>query len=272
MTTLTQHAPSTPSWYELTTSDGKAAKDFYNSLFGWTSQDTPISEDMVYTMHQLDGRNVAASFKMTTDMVKEGVPPHWGVYFTVEDAQASANLAKEAGGKVMSGPADVFSAGTMAVIQDPEGTVFNIWQPKDHIGVGVKGESGAVGWTELMTRDPEVSKAFYSKVFPLIALDEKMANGQDYTLMQLGDEFVAGIQQMDDEQMKGMPCHWCTYFMVDDIEASIVKAKGGNAFLEKMDIQHVFIAGIKDPQGATFLLMQPKSRQSADRTSEAASS
>ena len=274
MTTMTHHEPGTPSWYELTTSDGEAAKDFYNSLFGWTSQDNPISEDMVYTMHQLDGRNVAASFKMTADMAKEGVPPHWGVYFTVEDAQTSADLAKEAGGKVMSGPSDVFTAGTMAIIQDPEGAVFNIWQPKDHIGVEVKGEIGAVGWTEFMTRDREVPKAFYTKVFPLIALDEKMTNGQDYTVMKLGDEFVAGILQMNDEQMKGVPCQWCTYFMVDDIEASIAKAKakGGDAFLEKMDIQHVFIAGIKDPQGATLMLMQPKSRQSADRTNAAASS
>ena len=267
MTTLTQHAPGTPSWYELTTSDGEAAKDFYNSLFGWTSEDNPVSEDMTYTMHQLDGRNVAASFEMTADMAKQGIQPHWRVFFTVEDAQASADLAKEAGGKVMAGPFDVFTAGVMAVIQDPQGAVFNIWQPKEQIGVGVKSEIGAVGWTEYLTKDREMPKAFYTKIFPFTALDEKMANGQDYTVMKLSDEYVAGVLPMNDEQMKGVPCQWCLYFMVDDIEASIAKAKakGGDAFLEKTDIQHVFIAGIKDPQGAAFMLMEPKPRQGEDR-------
>ena len=261
MTTMSRHAPGTPSWYELTTSDGKAAKDFYSSLFGWKSQDNPAGE-MIYTMHQLDGHNVAASFAMTEDMARRGVKPHWRVYFTVEDAQASADLAQEAGGKVVAGPLAVFTAGIMAAIEDPQGAAFSIWQPRDHIGVEVKGETGAVSWTELMTGDPEVPKTFYSKVFPLVAEDEKMANGQDYTLMKLGGEPVAGILQMSEEQMKSAPCHWYPYFMVDDIDGSIAKARarGGDAFLEKMDIQHVFIAGIEDPQGATFMLMQPKSR------------
>ncbi len=261
MTTLTRYAPGTPSWYELNTSDGKAAKDFYNNLFGWTSEDNPVGESMIYTMHQLGDRKVAASFEMTADMAQEGVPPHWRVYFTVEDAQDSANLAKEAGGTVISGPSAVFTAGIMAVIQDPQGATFSIWQPGDHIGAEVKGETGAVGWTELMTGDREVPKAFYSKVFPIITQDEKMANGQDYTLMKLGDNHVAGIIQLSGEQMQGAPPQWCCYFMVEDIDASIAQARalGGDAFLEKMDIKHVFIAGSRDPQSAAFMLMQPKS-------------
>ena len=265
MTTLTKYAPGTPSWYELNTSDGKAAKDFYTGLFGWTSEDAPVGEDMTYTMYKLGGRNVAASFEMTADM--QGIPPHWRIYFTVEDAKASADLAEKAGGRVISGPFAVFNAGIMAIIQDPQGAAFGIWEPREHIGAEVKGETGAVGWTELLTRDREVPKAFYGQVFPLIAQDEKMANGQDYTLLNLGDDVpVAGIMQLSEEQLQGAPGHWCCYFMVDDIEASIARAKalGGDAFLKKMDIQHVFIAGLRDPQGATFMLMQPKSRRGAE--------
>ena len=48
---------------------------------------------------------------------------------------------------------------------------------------------------------------------------------RDYTVMKLGDEYVAGVLPMNDEQMKGVPCQWCLYFMVDDIEAFIAKAK-----------------------------------------------
>jgi predicted enzyme related to lactoylglutathione lyase len=53
------------------------------------------------------------------------VPPHWGVYFSVDDTEAAMDKVKELGGQVLMGPMDV-EPGKIAVVQDPQGAVFNI--------------------------------------------------------------------------------------------------------------------------------------------------
>ena len=59
----TSYAPGTLSWTELVTSDADAAKAFYTELFGWSYDDRPVGEGMVYSMAQLDGKSVAALYR-----------------------------------------------------------------------------------------------------------------------------------------------------------------------------------------------------------------
>ena len=74
---------------------------------------------------------------------------------TVEDVDASVARAKELGGQVIVEPMDVMTAGRMAVLMDPEGAVFALWQPGEHIGAGIVNEFNTLTWNELRTRDPE---------------------------------------------------------------------------------------------------------------------
>ena len=53
----------------------------------------------------------------------------------------------------------------MAVIQDPRGAFFLVWQPRQHIGASLVNEPGAMVWNELVTPDLEASKEFYSGLF-----------------------------------------------------------------------------------------------------------
>ena len=62
------------------------------------------------------------------------MPPYWKVYFTVDDIQKSSEQAKESGASVIFGLMEVFDAGHAAILQDPQGAVFALWQSKDHIG------------------------------------------------------------------------------------------------------------------------------------------
>jgi len=66
----TSHAPGTFSWAELATSDADGAKAFYTSLFGWTYDDRPAGEGLIYSMASRDGRSVAALFASEQR-------PHW---------------------------------------------------------------------------------------------------------------------------------------------------------------------------------------------------
>ena len=55
---LPLYPAGTFSWSELVTSDGHGAKAFYTALFGWEYEDSPIGDDMVYSMALLGGKHV----------------------------------------------------------------------------------------------------------------------------------------------------------------------------------------------------------------------
>ena len=99
--------------------DGQVAKDFYTGLFGWTYDDHPAGEGMVYTMFSHNGIPVCASAE--AGPMQQNLPAHWSVYVTVDDLEASVERAKTAGGSVVFDPCDVLDVGRMAIIQDQEG-------------------------------------------------------------------------------------------------------------------------------------------------------
>jgi len=119
--------PGSFCWIELTTTDQAAAKNFYSSLFGWKPDDSPMGPDSYYTIFKLDGRDAAAA--CTFQKEQQGMPPYWGIYMAVESADASADKAKTVRRKICAPPFDVMDYGRMAVIQDPTGATFCIWQP-----------------------------------------------------------------------------------------------------------------------------------------------
>ena len=73
------------------------------------------------------------------------MPPHWAAYLAVDDADAVVAKAVSLGGTVLQAPFDVMDLGRMAVITDPIGASFSIWQAKKHSGVGVMSETGSLG-------------------------------------------------------------------------------------------------------------------------------
>ncbi|MEG0821037.1 MAG: VOC family protein [Burkholderiaceae bacterium] len=111
------------SWNELMTTDPQAAKAFYTQLFGWATREQPMDSG-VYTVVSVGESAVAGIMKITPEMGP--MPPAWGSYVTVSDADASAKKAVELGGKLLAGPFDVPQVGRMAVLQDPQGAVISV--------------------------------------------------------------------------------------------------------------------------------------------------
>ncbi len=58
----------------------------------------------------------------------ENIPPNWTTYIGTQDADATVARAKELGGMVLNGPMDVPGQGRFAIIRDPAGAVFGVWQ------------------------------------------------------------------------------------------------------------------------------------------------
>jgi uncharacterized protein len=249
--------PGTFCWPELSTTDQKGGVAFYRSLFGWDLNEQPMGPGETYSMFQMRGREVAAAYTMRPEERQHGAPPHWNAYVSVTSADETTKRAQELGASVLAPPFDVMDAGRMAVLQDPTGAVFQVWQPRKHTGARILGEPGALSWTELATRDTGTAKRFYTSLF---GWKEKTSTdaGMAYTEFSVGDIPGAGMMEMN-AQMAGVPPHWLPYFQVADCDGTANKAKGLGAtlFVPPTDIPNVGrFSVIQDPQGAVFAIIK----------------
>jgi hypothetical protein len=253
MQETSKYTPGTFCWVELGTTNGEAAKKFYTELFGWDFNDNPIGPDMVYTMLTLDGKDVGALYKMSPEMTSQGIPPHWLSYVSVASVDETANKAKSLGGTLMKEAFDVFDVGRMAVVQDPTGAVFALWQPGKHAGAGVVNVPNSFCWNELATPDTGKAGDFYTGLFGWGKNVQEMGP-MTYTSFTNGDRPAGGMYKPTPE-MGEIPPNWLVYFAVDDADAKAQKASelGGKAIVPPSDIPGVGrFAVIQDPQGAVF--------------------
>jgi predicted enzyme related to lactoylglutathione lyase len=256
MADIQKHDPGTFCWLELGTTDRAAAVRFYNELFGWANHDNLMGKD-VYTIFKLKGRDAAAAYALDDEMKSRGIPPHWMLYVTVESADDAAARVTSLGGQVMSGPFDVMTLGRMAVVQDPQGAHFSLWQPKDHVGIGVKDEHGAFCWPELNTTDAKAALGFYEGVFGWGHKTDKPGDATAYTEWKLANRSIGGMMQIQPE-WGPVPSNWMPYIMVADCDATVAKAQtlGGMAIVPPMDIAEVGrFSVLHDPQGAHFAVI-----------------
>jgi predicted enzyme related to lactoylglutathione lyase len=114
-----------PCWFELATTDTKAAGKFYSGLFGW-GLDTQTMAAMQYTMLKVGKESVGGVMALPPEVKKMGAPPNWLPYISVADCDATAKKATSLGGKVLHGPMDIPNVGRFAVIADSTGAVFAV--------------------------------------------------------------------------------------------------------------------------------------------------
>ncbi|MEX2031821.1 MAG: VOC family protein [Dehalococcoidia bacterium] len=256
MPTMTEYAPGTPCWVDLTTTDLEGAKKFYGAVLGWTDYEVGPEEAGYYTMPRLKDQSVAGMMTQMDEEKTMGVPPHWNTYVRVDSADDAAKKAKDLGATVVADPMDVMDVGRMAVFLDPEGAAICVWQPNQFPGAGLVNESGAFCWSELYVKDVEQAKTFYGGLFGWGA--QTSPGPVEYTEWQVGGGSCAGMIRITDE-MQGLPPNWLVYFAVDDVDAAIEEAKsaGGAVHMGPMDIPQVGrIAMIADPQGAVFAIIK----------------
>jgi predicted enzyme related to lactoylglutathione lyase len=251
------YAPGTFCWVELATSDNEAAKKFYTELFGWSSTDNPMGPGMVYTMLKRDGKEVGALYKMMPEMSSRGIPPHWMSYASTENADDIVAKAESLNGTIIQPPFDVFDFGRMAVIQDPTGAVFSIWQAKQHKGAGLVNAPGSLCWNELMTPDTNKAADFYTDLFGW-GKDVQNFGPMEYIMFNIGGRPTAGMLQITPE-MGNIPPNWLVYFAVDDCDARVQKATelGATVMKPADDIPGIGrFAILNDPQGAAFAIIK----------------
>jgi uncharacterized protein len=253
------HVPGTFSWVELATTDQKAGVTFYRALLGWDVKELPIGPTEVYSMFTMRGKEVGAASTMQPDERKMGVPPHWNLYVTVANVDEAAKRAAGLGAKVLAPPFDVMDAGRMAVLQDPTGAVFQIWQPTKSIGAKILNEPGALCWSELTTRDTKAAESFYTALFGWKAKHSAPAAVMEYTEFSVKDQPSIGMMAMPAHMPPSVPSFWMPYFQVADCDGTAAKAKelGAKVMVGPQDIPSTGrFAIVQDPQGAAFAVFK----------------
>ncbi|MER5915044.1 VOC family protein [Streptomyces sp. NPDC001982] len=254
----TRFVNGAPNWIDVGTSDIDGAISFYGSLFGWQFQ-SGGPDAGGYGFFQLGGRTVAGGMQTTA----EQGPPAWTVYFQSEDAQATAKAAEQAHGSVLFQPMDVMGQGHMAVLADPAGVPFGIWQPGSNKGVDVAGEPGSLCWIELYTPDEAAAAAFYHSALGLETSAVPFPGGT-YTSINPADggdeDMFGGIVPLaiDPTEAAAGP-YWLPYFEVEDPDAVVAKAQelGGTVRMPATTMDGVGrIAKLADPYGARFAVIR----------------
>jgi uncharacterized protein len=243
------HAPGTFSWTDLSTPDPAGAAAFYGALLGWEGEEVPAGPDASYWMMRVGGRDVAGMSAMREEQLAAGAPPAWLSYVTVEDAGAAAARVAELGGAVMLPAFDVLDAGRMALVRDPQGAIFALWQPRAHIGAGLVNDPGAMVLNQLNTSDPEAAARFYEGLFGW-EITQVTAEPQAYWGIQNGGSLNGGMMALPPETPS--PPHWLVYFTAADLDAAaeVIAGEGGAVMVPVTVIQSGRILVARDPQGA----------------------
>ena len=252
MPEVTKHAQGAPSWAELSTTDEAGAITFYSALFGWEDEPHPMGENWFYHIQKVNGLDAAAIYQQGEEERNMGVPAHWNLYFTVEDADSVSAQAVQMGAKIIFGPTDIFDAGRTAAIQDPQGAYFFVWQPKRHIGARVKDDPGAMTWHELLTTNSGDAIELYTTLLGLERGETMVPMG--YTLLRSEGTDVLGVMQITPD-MGEVPPNWSIYFAVKDVDAAVTQAQslGGGVVVPATDIPDIGrFSVLTDPQGAFF--------------------
>jgi predicted enzyme related to lactoylglutathione lyase len=111
------------SWSELLTPNPGAATEFYGQLFNWTFDAMDMGSG-TYHVAKLGESAIGGVSGFPPDAPK--MPSAWGVYITVNNLDSTVRECQALGGTLCSGPFDVPGVGRMAVLQDPQGAVFNV--------------------------------------------------------------------------------------------------------------------------------------------------
>jgi uncharacterized protein len=257
MTYIDHHPAGSFCWIELATSDQNAAKTFYEALFGWTPNDMPMGPSDFYTIFRLEGRDAAAGCTLRPDQVAQHVPPHWMLYIAVDKVDPSAAKVSELGGKVIAGPFDVMDAGRMAVIQDPTGAYFCLWQANRNKGIGIGEVHGTLCWADLATKDPQAAEKFYSGLLGW-KFEVGKHDNSGYLLIKNGEHHIGGVPPAK-HLPPGAPPHWLAYFWADDVDQTAGKAKelGAKFLVPPISMEGVGrFSVIADPQGAVFAIFK----------------
>jgi predicted enzyme related to lactoylglutathione lyase len=245
-------------WYDVMTSDTKAATEFYRHVIGWNAQEHAMPDNRSYTVFSKGPAMVAGLMAIPEELRAAGARPCWSGYVASDNVDADAARVMTEGGAITRAPADIPDVGRFAVATDPGGAVFLLFKPNstEEPKPVAPMTPGHIGWHELYAGNLDREFAFYAGLFGWTkdrAID--MGAMGTYQTFATGGApcggMMAGCAQVPH------PC-WNYYIAVDDVAAAAesAKSRGGQVLHGPVEVPGgAWIVQARDPQGASFAMV-----------------
>jgi predicted enzyme related to lactoylglutathione lyase len=241
------------AWYELITTDVKAAKTFYTGVIGLGAQDVSLP-DRTYILLTAGQVLVSGLLDLPESARAAGGKPHWVGYVRVKNVDATADRITRLGGTVQIPPTDIPDISRFSVFTDAQAATLAILKSlnPDHDQPANMGALGRVGWHELFAADSETALAFYCDLFGWKHADTHVSQTGPYQLFSAGGQTIGGMLTKPAELPASF---WLYYFNIDSIDAAVQRVRlGGGQILDgPLELPGgSWIAQCSDPQGALF--------------------
>jgi predicted enzyme related to lactoylglutathione lyase len=248
-------------WYDVMTTDTKAAARFYSAVVGWGTQEQSAA-GKEYTVFTVNGQGVAGLMPIPEDVAQCGGKPAWMGYVWVDDVDAAAAKLQKLGGTVHREPQTIPGIIRFAVVSDNQGTGLLIARglAKETMPEFPMDTPGTIGWRELYAADGKAAFAFYESMFGWTKADSfDMGEMGTYQLFTTGGGAPVGGMMTKPPSIPRP--FWGYYFNVPAIDAAAdrVKAAGGTIMMGPHEVPGgQWILQCKDPQDAYFALVARK--------------
>ncbi|MEV2274427.1 VOC family protein [Nocardiopsis sp. NPDC049922] len=270
--------PGNVVWFEISTADGEAVKEFYGSLLGWSfavDEDSSVG-GVTYTRIMAPGM----PFPMGAIYDNAHSPVEATNVSIVSADVAAAQERLEALGATAVVPATrVCDVTTFARVADPRGTVFSLFQndqtPERLREFAERGQEqmaetaarpvpGSFAWFEIGTADADATRSFYADAFGWRFVFDDTAGGKPYHNVFTGRPWPSG--GMYDLGERGVD-YLMPLFLVLDVPATTAEAERLGATVEfgpDANPDGLVYARIVDPRGNRFgLFSAPTTTQHA---------
>ena len=245
--TLT-HIPGKFVWFDLATSDLKAAQRFYGDVFGWKfSKLRGVDED--YFIARAGTLPVAGVFRPA--QAPRGVTTaRWLSFASTPDIGAALSRLTAGGATVLVPATKVPGRGTHALLRDSQGAIVGLLQSESGDRPDAAVSAGEFFWVDLYARDPEAAARAYANLG--FDVQKDAISGDSRIVLAAKGYARAGIMKLPDVAREP---GWLPYVQVDDVPATLerVRARGGRVLREPDPaVLNGQFAVFSDPQGGVI--------------------
>lgn len=263
MSERSDYPAGVPCWVEVMTPDPQGAMQFYAGVFGWDFVGPgvmPGDPPGDYYVARVRGRDVAG---LGGPAAPERPSLGWVTQVAVDSVDAVVEKAAAVGGTVVVAPFDADSMGRGAVLRDPAGAVFGLWQAGVRAGAQLVNEAGSWAMSQLVTPDVSSAAGFYGGLFGWTT--ETFGDGPGSITMFRLPGYVGGepeqpvSREVVATMRAGSPTddpRWGVDFRVADIDAAAtaVLDNGGQVVAAPFETPAGRVAIVTDNSGIGFTI------------------
>lgn len=238
-------------WRDLATPDPYKAAAFYNTVFGWTAEET---NDGTYWIFKHQGKAIGGMLSIKQSDAND-VSGEWICSISVPDVDEAVAAAVSNSAVTLMKAKDFTGRGRCAVIKDPQGAVISFLKSSSGDPAATDATEYGWLWTELWSNDLNASNAFYTKVIKT-EMSNEVVNDITYTVLKSGGKPAAGIIR---NPVEGVRSHWVPYVLVSDPMAVAKKAGAAGAKIIQAPspmFRNSTVALLLDPTGAPLLIQK----------------